>query len=213
MIILIGGEKGGTGKTTIATNLAAMLSSMPGGVILVDADPQGSASNWAAIREENTNIKPVPCIQKFGKGVAAQVKEFKNHYGHVVIDTGGRDSIEMRACMVVADCIVSPCQASQFDIWTISLMERLVREARIINEGLKKAVVVINRAPTNPFINEAEEAREVFSDLEELSFLGIPIRDRIIFRKAAKAGYGVMELNSGSPASQEIMELYKEIMV
>ena len=58
MIILVGGEKGGTGKTTIATNLAARLKDPGADVLLVDTDKQGSASSWAAMREEQKEVWP-----------------------------------------------------------------------------------------------------------------------------------------------------------
>ena len=74
MVILIGGEKGGTGKTTIATNLAALRALAGHDVLLVDTDSQGSASYWASSRDE-AGIKPrVACIQKFGKGLQGEVR-------------------------------------------------------------------------------------------------------------------------------------------
>ena len=74
MVILIGGEKGGTGKTTIATNLAALRALAWHDVLLVDTDSQGSASYWASSRDE-AGIKPrVACIQKFGKGLQGEVR-------------------------------------------------------------------------------------------------------------------------------------------
>ena len=72
-MILIGGEKGGTGKTTLATNLAAMRALEGHDVLLIDSDPQGSANYWAQSRDELA-IKPrVACVQKFGKGLAMEV--------------------------------------------------------------------------------------------------------------------------------------------
>ena len=77
MIVLIGGEKGGTGKTTIATNLAALRALAGRDVLLVDTDPQGSASYWASSRDED-GIKPrVACIQKFGKGLQGEVQDLR----------------------------------------------------------------------------------------------------------------------------------------
>jgi len=71
-IVLFGGEKGGTGKTTLATNMAAMLALKGRDVLLLDTDRQGTASFWATIRED-TEIEPrIPCVQKFGKGLAAR---------------------------------------------------------------------------------------------------------------------------------------------
>ena len=68
MIVLVGGEKGGTGKTTLATNLAALRAASGADVLLVDTDRQGSASFWAATRDENDALAAVPCVQVFGKG-------------------------------------------------------------------------------------------------------------------------------------------------
>ena len=102
MIILVGGEKGGTGKTTIVTNLAALRAMAGRDVLLVDTDPQGSASYWTTSRDEDA-IKPrVACIQKFGKGLQVEVKDLASRYQDIIIDAGGRDSVELRAAMVVA---------------------------------------------------------------------------------------------------------------
>ena len=74
MIVLIGGEKGGTGKTTIATNLAAMRALAGRDVLLIDTDPQGSANYWAQSRDEEGITPRVACIQKFGKQVLAMIE-------------------------------------------------------------------------------------------------------------------------------------------
>ena len=98
MIILIGGEKGGTGKTTIATNLAAMRVNAGHDILLVDTDKQGSASAWSDIRDiKNKEISRIPNIQKFGSNLAADILDLKTRYGDIIIDAGGRDSIELRA--------------------------------------------------------------------------------------------------------------------
>ena len=94
MIVLIGGEKGGTGKTTIATNLAAKRALAGRDVLLIDTDPQGSANYWAQSRDES-EPKPrrVACVQKFGKGLQAEVQDLAKRYEDILIDAGGRDSI------------------------------------------------------------------------------------------------------------------------
>lgn len=90
MIILIGGEKGGTGKTTIATNLAAMRVKEGYDVLLVDTDKQGSASAWSDIRDiKNKDIGRIPNIQKFGSNLAADIRDLKDCYGDIIIDAGG----------------------------------------------------------------------------------------------------------------------------
>lgn len=73
MIVLVGGQKGGVGKTTVTVNLAAMRSRAGRDVLLIDADRQGSANLWAGIRHEDSRNAPVPCVQKVGKGLAADI--------------------------------------------------------------------------------------------------------------------------------------------
>src|SRR5258708_2604751 len=119
MIILIGGEKGGTGKTTLSTNLAAYMVKNELDVLLIDTDKQGSASAWCAVRDENTEVLRVPCMQKFGNSLIKEIKDLSTRYTNIIIDAGGRDSVELRAAMTIADKMYIPIQASQFDVWTI----------------------------------------------------------------------------------------------
>ena len=145
MIILIGGEKGGTGKTTIATNLAAIRAKNGHDVLLVDTDKQGSASSWSDIRDIKNIETRVPNIQKFGSNLTADVLDLQKRYEDIVIDAGGRDSVELRATMTIADKMFVPVQASQFDIWTLSIINDLVIQARGFNPSLSP-MVIINRA-------------------------------------------------------------------
>ena len=76
-IVLFGGEKGGSGKTALATNMAAMLALAGKDVLLLDTDRQGTASFWATVREE-TDVEPrIACVQKFGKVLATQVRDLR----------------------------------------------------------------------------------------------------------------------------------------
>jgi chromosome partitioning protein len=148
MIILIGGEKGGTGKTTLATSLAAKRALSGRDVLLIDTDVQGSASYWAQGRDD-AGIKPrVACVQKFGKGLQSEVQDLATRYQDIIIDAGGRDSIELRVALVVADKAYVPIQASQFDIWTLDRMEDLVASAQGFNPNLHAWV---SRSKIDPF--------------------------------------------------------------
>lgn len=210
MITLIGGEKGGTGKTTLATNLAALRAAAGSDVLLVDTDRQGSASFWGALRDGETALPPVPCVQVFGKTVARQVADLAGRYADVVVDAGGRDSVELRSAMVAADRLFIPVQASQFDVWTLERMDELVGQARAINDGLA-AFVVINRASTHPRVTEAEEAADLLADFENLQFAGV-LRDRIAYRRAASAGRSVLEVSDPDPkAGDEVRSLYRSV--
>ena len=102
MIVLVGGEKGGVGKTTLAVNLAAMRARAGHDVLLVDADKQASANLWASIRDQEKVDPPVRCVQKRGKGLATDVRDLATRYEDIVIDAGGQDSVELRAAMTIA---------------------------------------------------------------------------------------------------------------
>ena len=211
MIVLIGGEKGGTGKTTIATNLAALRALAGRDVLLVDTDLQGSASYWTSSRDED-GIKPrVACIQKFGKGLQGEVQDLAGRYQDIIIDAGGRDSVELRAGLVVAHKAFVPIQASQFDIWTLGRMDDLVVSAEGFNPDLR-AWVVISRAHTNPSVTETRETEEILSDFEHLRIASTVVRDRIAYRKAARDGRSVAELKPVDPkATSEMNTFYAEV--
>ena len=208
MILTIACEKGGTGKTTIATNLAFARAKEGKDVVIVDTDPQGSASFWCGVREEE-NISPkVYSIQKIGKGFTGQVTDLARRYDDVIIDAGGRDSTELRESLTIADIALIPLQASQYDIWTITRMDELIRNASVFNPKLS-AYIVLNRASTNPQVRESSEAEEIISDFENLSLISFSLKDRIIYRKSASLGKSVLEMNSQDlKANNEINELY-----
>lgn len=211
MVVLIGGEKGGTGKTTLAVNLAAQRSSDGRDVLLVDTDKQGSASDWVAIRETEGVSPGVSCVQVFGKQVTSQLQDLAPRYDDVVVDAGGRDSVELRAAMVVTDRFFVPLQASQFDVWTLERIEGLVEQGQTINDGLKGSVF-INRASPHPQVHEAEEAADLLEDFDHLEFTGVVIHDRIAFRRAVSEGTGVMEVDSPDPkACREVQALYRSV--
>lgn len=211
MIILIGGEKGGTGKTTLATNLAAMRALTGRDVLLIDTDPQGSANYWAQSRDEENIAPRVACVQKFGKGLAAEVKDLATRYQDIIIDAGGRDSVELRSALVAAERAYIPIQPSQFDIWTLDQMDNLVEMAKGYNPELQ-ATVVISRSSTNPSVHESDDTGKLLDDFNNLSLSDVIIRDRIAYRKAAKDGLAVIELKPKDPKAVSEMEtLYNEV--
>jgi len=210
MIILIGGEKGGTGKTTVATNLACTRNEREKNLLLIDADKQGSSNAWSSVRNTNENLIKILSIQKFGNDLASVIKELNLKYKDIIIDAGGRDSVELRSAMVVADKIIVPIQTSQFDVWTMSTMDSLIEQVRAFNPSLK-SFLLPNRVSTNPSVNELEEMREIASEFKYLKVLNSHLYERIAYRKAARSGMSVVELNTDKKAINEINNLYEEV--
>ncbi len=212
MILLIGCEKGGPGKTTIATNLAAMRARAGRDVLLVDTDIQGTASLWAQTRDEMGISPRVATVQKFGKNLSNELRDLSKRYQDIIIDAGGRDSAELRASLVCADMAIIPVQASQFDLWTLDRMDEMVKLARSINENLD-ARILISRAATNIAIPETQNAKDLIGDFDTFSLLKTIIRERIAFRRAGAKGKCVTEMyeEDTNKCAFEITQLYKEI--
>lgn len=210
MIILSGGEKGGSAKTTIATNIASILAGMGRDVLLVDTDPQSSASDWASTRAAIPGLSRVGAVQKFGKGLAAEIKDLATRYDDIIIDAGGRESAELRAAMVVADVAILPFQPSHFDLWTISRVSELVETAKGFNPELI-AMAVISRASTNATSSDAASAQELVADYPTLVLAKTIIRDRVSFRRAAGMGLGVVEAGTDEKAAFEMQQLFNEV--
>ncbi|MCA0253897.1 MAG: AAA family ATPase [Proteobacteria bacterium] len=211
MIILFGGEKGGAGKTTLATNIAALRTLRQPETLLVDTDRQSTSSFWCAVREES-NIDPrVNSIQKYEKAVRNEVKELNKKYDDIIIDAGGRDSPELRGSLLVSNKAIFPLRPSQFDLWTLSRLNVLVETAKEINDTLE-AYVVVNMASPNPNVKEVEEMKELVKEFTQLGILNTIIYERIIYRRAAVQGMGVLEYKpEDTKATQEILGLYEEL--
>lgn len=211
MIVLIGGEKGGTGKSTLTINMAVCRALEKKEVLIVDADQQGTTNLWSSLRNEKSVMPQIPCIQKQGKQLHKDIISLSDKYETIIIDAGGRDSVELRSAMLVADKFVTPIRASQTDAWTLDNMESLITQAMIINEELK-SFIMINQGPTNPAITEVEDINSLLKQFPSFSIIKTIVRDRISFRHAIKEGLGVKELKLvDKKAVNEITELYKEI--
>lgn len=209
MVILIGGEKGGTGKTTIATNLAGCLALKHQAVLLLDADSQISATFWAMTRDDSEIAPRIPCLKKSGGQIHREVELLKKKFENIIIDAGGRDSMELRSSMIIADKFFIPIRPSQFDVWTIEKLDRMIGEVQLLNPGLQ-SYAFLNLASTHPKVNEIPEAQEYLKDFSNIRLADTVIRDRIAFRNAGKNGMCVLELDD-KRAKTEIETLYTEV--
>lgn len=207
MIVMLGSLKGGVGKTTIATNLAALLAGMGVEFALVDADRQRSAAKWAERRGEVAN--PVLCPEKLGQGLFQFLQTLHQRAQVVLVDAAGRDSVEMRQAMLAADVMLVPLAPSQLDIETLDELQETIRLAKVLNPGLAVRVVV-NQAETGRGRDELMDAKETLMDYPEMQLLDTVLCRRKVYRQAVRAGYGVVE-SDNSQAKAEIQLLAGEI--
>ena len=208
MILLLGGEKGGTGKSTLATNLAAWLAIKGCDVILVDTDVQRTAANWVDRRNLLQGVPAIHCTERRGN-VFHALRDLAKRYGEVIVDAGGRDSEELRTALVATHKVYVPLRASQPDLETSLHMNELVQLAQGMNPVLE-ARVLISMAPTNPSIKETAEAQALLRELSVLTSSMVTISERKAYRDAMTDGRGVCELDNDK-ARAEIEALAGEI--
>lgn len=203
MIILIGSQKGGCGKSTIATNLAATAAQNGLDVVLLDTDSQCTSATWATDREQ-TDAPKVPCVQRTGN-VTATARELANKYELVVIDAGGHDATGLRTGLLAADLVVAPFKPSQADLDTVYQLNDVINQAKDFNASLK-VVALLTMCPTHHANTEVDQARDYLA--EHMSVLDCVVYDRKAYRDALSMGLSVTEY-SDKKAKQEINELTK----
>ena len=208
MIVLIGSQKGGCGKSTIAVNLVAELALTGHDVVLVDADRQATAANWSHDRHVQQDLFRVPCIQQYGN-VSQTLIDLDGRHAYVIVDASGHDSEELRTGMGVADLLVVPVRPSQPDLDTLAHLSEVVTKAQDLN-GKLVVRALLTMVPTNPYVREVEQSLEYLQDMPAIAPLTTVIRDRKIYRDAMAEGRGVSEMRNPK-ARQEIHQLVKEL--
>jgi chromosome partitioning protein len=205
MIISIQNQKGGVGKTTLAVHISHALALRDEPTLLLDADPQGSARDWAAARKSQPPFSVVgldrPTIHRDLPAIA-------KNYAHVVIDGPPRVTDLARSVIAAADLVLIPVQPSPYDVWAAQEVINLIKEASVFKENLK-SVFVINRKIVNTAIG-----RDV---AEALSGYGVPVLrsqicQRVSFAESAASGQTVMEIDPNGQAAQEINVLVNELL-
>jgi chromosome partitioning protein len=210
MIVVAGGIKGGSGKTTVATNLAIIRAAQGRDVLLIDADDQETSTDFTALRNERQpNGAGYTGIKLTGAGVRTETLRLAKKYDDIVIDTGGRDTTSQRAALTVADALLVPFVPRSFDVWTLEKVSHLVTEMRAANPELK-AYAFINRA--DPSGRDNAEAAEVIRETEALAFIDTPLGARKAFSNAAAQGLAVTELKPQDPkAMEEMLILFRYV--
>lgn len=206
MIITIASLKGGSGKTTLSLCLSGAIALSNKKVLLIDADPQGSASDWAASRDEN-DPPPFSVIAMARKTLHRDVGGVMAGFDHCIIDTPPRTAAITRSAIMASDLVVMPCTASSFDLWALQETADIVTEGQTFKPELQ-AVIAMSRVQSGTVLG-----REIAQALTEYPFpvLKSAIAQRVAFAESA-SGYSVLETEPNSKASQEIKRLAKELL-
>lgn len=192
MIYTVGGIKGGSGKTTIATNLTVYLLQQGRDVILIDADDQESATDFTSFRHQSLDGDlGYTAVKVTGRELNAQVQRLATKCDDIVIDTGGRDTVSQRSALTISHVYLVPFAPRSLDIWTLRKVENLIAEVAPFNPSLR-SLTFINKADARGTYKE--EAAELLRSSENLQFLETSVGNRISFANAAAAGLGVLEM-------------------
>ncbi len=202
-VIAVLNQKGGSGKTTIATHIARALQLSGADVLRVDSDPQGSARDWAAVKEEQTlTVVGIdrPTIDRDIKNIA--------HQDFVIIDGAPQAADLAISAIKAANFILIPVQPSPYDIWATAALVDLVKQRIEMTDGKLQAAFVVSRA-----IKGTKIGSEVAAALEGygLPVLESRITQRVSYPSTAAIGTTILDNEPESDGAAEIYALINEI--
>jgi len=204
VILSVINQKGGVGKTTLSISIAAALGNRKMRVLLVDADPQGSALDWIAVRQGAAPFAAVGIPKPI---LHLELPKMAKDFDAILIDGPPRVYDVAKSAVMASDAVLIPVLPSQFDVWAAEESVKLLEECAVFKKQLK-AAFVINRKIANTAIG-----RDVVKALKQYPLPVLPtvVCQRVAFAESAR-GRTVFELDADSPASKEIQSLTKEVL-
>lgn len=207
MIIVVGNQKGGVGKSTLTVNLAVAWQQAGKSVVIIEADPSVfTVSTWADDREE-AGLPPILTVKKTGK-LKEALRNLDEQYEVILVDLPGKDSPEMRSALLAADIFLIPSQPTQADIDATINLAPIVETVGEYNEEMK-TVVVINRLTTHARSTDLGDATEALAQAFD-TILPNAIYDRKAFRSSLSEGKSVLE-GADKKAATEIKTLAHDL--
>ena len=205
MIITVSNQKGGVGKSTVATNLAACFAGDTKDVLLVDADDQGSTLDWKTGRPDE--LPPIQAIGLPVDNLHKEITSLSERYEVVVIDGGGRITRTARAAVVAADFVVVPTLPSRPDIVsTEDFFEKVIDVARTFKD--LQAVVLLNQVQGGTVMSRRSQA---YMQAAQPTFTTV-LHQYVAYREAFALGQSVAEYDTASKAAAEMLSLYQELL-
>lgn len=198
LVIAVAQQKGGSGKTTLAANLAALLAERCR-VAVLDIDPQRSLSRWHELRAARAGqVVEVHGSDVSGWRLANELDRLEREYDAVLVDSPPQIDTDARRAVRAADLVLVPVQPSAPDLWAAEGTLKLAHEER------RRSCLVLNRVPATGRAREVAEAR---MHARGLAPLPAALGNRAAFSQAFAEGLGVTEAAPRSAAAAEVRAL------